>query len=62
VLYFVCSHTFAPSDFVLNKNSVCRLHPQLAKQMVRLALNDTAVHDAVVWLPQQLTCRANRIE
>jgi hypothetical protein len=30
LLTFTRSHTFAPSDFTLNANGVCRLHPQLA--------------------------------
>ncbi len=47
VLDFVRSHTFAPNDFALNKQGVCRLHPQLARQMVELAAGDLAVRDMV---------------
>ena len=31
VLEFVQQHTFAPGDFTLLQNGVCRLNPQLAR-------------------------------
>ena len=43
VLDFVCSHTLSPSDFVLSCNGVCRLHPQLARQVARLAPSDSSM-------------------
>src|SRR5215210_2814070 len=33
ILGFTRSHTFAPSDFMLNTNGVCCLHPQLARKV-----------------------------
>lgn len=38
VLNFVLSHTFTPSDFVSSHHGVCRLHPQLTKEVVGLGL------------------------
>jgi len=43
VLYFVLSYTFTPSDFILNHDGVCRLHPQLARRVARLALTDASI-------------------
>lgn len=43
VLTFVCEHTFAPSDFLLNSSGVCRLHPQLAQEITRMAVIDNEV-------------------
>lgn len=34
VLLFVAESTFAPADFTIASNGVCRLHPQLAKRLV----------------------------
>lgn len=45
VLDLVRSHTFTPSDFILDAKGVCRLHPQLAKQVTRLTINDMAVQE-----------------
>lgn len=36
VLEFVMGRTFSPDDFILNKNGVCRLHPQFARYIVKL--------------------------
>jgi CRISP-associated protein Cas1 len=35
VLKFVLEHTFCPDDFILNKNGICRLHPQFARCVVK---------------------------
>ena len=35
VLEFVLGRTFSPDDFILNKNGVCRLHPQFARYVVK---------------------------
>jgi CRISP-associated protein Cas1 len=40
VLRFMRSHTFVPSDFAMGIHGVCRLHPQLARKVVRLAVGD----------------------
>jgi CRISPR-associated endonuclease Cas1 len=47
VLDFLQSHSFAPNDFVLGADGVCRLHPQLAKQASRLGVNDLLAHEIV---------------
>jgi len=39
VLGFVGPHTFYSSDFTLNTNGVCRLHPQLARQVAGATLS-----------------------
>jgi len=36
ILEFVIKHTFSPDDFILNKNGICRLHPQFARVIVKL--------------------------
>ena len=45
VLSFHRSHTLVPSDFVLAADGVCRLHPQLARQVSRLGVNDLLAHE-----------------
>lgn len=35
ILKFVLERTFSPADFILNKNGVCRLHPQFARFVVK---------------------------
>ncbi|MFM9889019.1 MAG: CRISPR-associated endonuclease Cas1 [Rickettsiales bacterium] len=35
VLEFVMGRTFSPDDFIVNKNGVCRLHPQFARVLVK---------------------------
>jgi CRISPR-associated endonuclease Cas1 len=47
VLSFVRSRTLSPSDFVLGTNGVCRLHPQLAREVAGLAMPETAVQRVV---------------
>jgi hypothetical protein len=47
VLDFVRSHTFTPSDFVLATHGVCRLHPQLARQVGQLGVNEVLAHEIV---------------
>jgi CRISPR-associated protein Cas1 len=36
ILEFITKHTFSPDDFILNKNGICRLHPQFARVIVKL--------------------------
>jgi CRISPR-associated endonuclease Cas1 len=43
VLALVCSQTFTPRDFVIDTKGVCRLHPQLAKQLVSLTASEQFV-------------------
>lgn len=35
ILEFVLDRTFSPDDFILNKNGICRLHPQFARYVVK---------------------------
>ena len=35
ILEFILERTFSPDDFILNKNGVCRLHPQFARFIVK---------------------------
>jgi CRISP-associated protein Cas1 len=44
VLSFVRSHTFVPSDFLLRMDGVCRLHPQLSRQIAELAVREAAIN------------------
>jgi CRISPR-associated endonuclease Cas1 len=37
MLQFVQSHTFHPADFTIRSDGVCRLNPEMAKHVVRLA-------------------------
>jgi CRISP-associated protein Cas1 len=36
ILAFIQTHVFSPSDFILNKMGVCKLHPQFARTVVKL--------------------------
>ena len=54
VLGFVRSFTFAPSDFVLSGNGVCRLHPQLARNVAQLAIDTLAVQAVVAKIATSL--------
>ena len=47
VLDFVRSHTFTSSDFILNTRGICRLHPQLARQVTRLMVSDTPMQKTI---------------
>jgi hypothetical protein len=47
VLGFICSHVFAPGDIIQAANGVCRLHPQLAKQVVGMTVADDIVQETV---------------
>src|SRR5215218_4827491 len=53
VLGFVRSHTFAPSDVILDAQGVCRLHSQLARQVTQLAVNDALVQEILSQLVGQ---------
>ncbi len=48
VLDFVRSHTFTPSDFVLGTDAVCRLHPQLARQVAEQALSNSEMQEVLM--------------
>ncbi len=53
-LGFSYSRTFSPNDFVLGADGVCRLHPQLAKQITRHTASDATVQEAVMRLMKKL--------
>jgi CRISPR-associated protein Cas1 len=60
VLGFLLSHTFAPSDFVLRDDGICRLHPQLARETAaRLAIADNVMQEVVERFVQELRGIAN---
>jgi CRISPR-associated protein Cas1 len=44
-LDFVQTHTFSPADFVLNTQGICRLHPQLSRQVTRLTTKDMVIRE-----------------
>jgi CRISPR-associated protein Cas1 len=58
VLNFVRSHTITPSDFVLEINGVCRLHPQLAREVARLPVSAIAVQAVMSRLVMTLSVLA----
>jgi len=43
VLSLAISTTFTPKDFLLTRDGKCRLHPELARRVVDLALNDEVI-------------------
>jgi hypothetical protein len=47
VLGFVQSYTFAPNDFILKEDGVCRLHPQLARKVTQLPEGDVKLQAVV---------------
>lgn len=47
VLDLLRLNTFTPSDFLLTPKGVCRLHPQMARKVASLALDDNLVRNAV---------------
>lgn len=53
-LKFLMSRKFSPSDFIRNEIGVCRLHPQLAKNIATLAVEQAAVKKVVVELAENL--------
>ncbi len=54
MLAFVHSHTFAPSDFVMGPDGVCRLHPQLARKAAGLVASDSKVQETITRLQKCL--------
>ena len=51
VLEFVQAHTFQPGDFTLANNGICRLNPELARNVVRAIVankNDVLQHGLVL--------------
>jgi CRISPR-associated endonuclease Cas1 len=49
VLQFIRKHKFTPNDFMLTAKGVCRLHPQMARKVVSMAVDDEKVHETVEW-------------
>jgi CRISPR-associated endonuclease Cas1 len=54
LLSFVASRTFSPSDFVLGVNGVCRLHPQLSRQIAGLTVSKATISETLSWLRTKL--------
>jgi CRISPR-associated endonuclease Cas1 len=59
VLQFVQSHTFYPADFTIRSDGVCRLNPEMAKHVVRLASTKMA---AVEGMPKDTFDSRQRLE
>jgi CRISPR-associated protein Cas1 len=47
VLNFVQGHTFDARDLVVTERGVCRLHPQLARTIAGLSMDDRVMHEVV---------------
>ena len=61
LLGFVLSRIFAPSDFVLGSNGICRLHPQLAREATTmLPLDNAVIWEVVGWLVEELRAIVDR--
>lgn len=43
IIEFLKQQTFSPADFILEKNGVCKLHPQFAKNIIKLAENKVEI-------------------
>ena len=56
VLHFARSRTFTPNDFVLTARGVCRLHPQLSREVVQFTASDSSMHSTLLWLIEILGC------
>ena len=48
ILDFVQRAVFSPADFTLTERGVCRLNPQLARNVVKIASVDSEVADVVL--------------
>jgi CRISPR-associated protein Cas1 len=55
LLGFVLLHTFSPNDFVIQTEGVCRLHPQLARQVAKQGLSETVVEGLVAQVQTNLS-------
>jgi CRISPR-associated protein Cas1 len=62
VLGFLCSNAFTPSDFILRADGICRLHPQLARRVTHLGVNDIEVQKVVQWLAETLMALVNSLD
>ena len=60
VLGFLRSQTFASSDFLLGANGVCRLHPQLAREVAGIAVRDATVQEVMTQLVATMKALALR--
>ena len=43
VLQFVLAHTFHPADFTIRSDGVCRLNPEMARHVTRLATTELSI-------------------
>jgi CRISPR-associated protein Cas1 len=57
ILDFIRAHTFTPADFALGTGGVCRMHPQLARQVANLSDKDSAIRELPMWLKARLEQR-----
>lgn len=54
VLDFARGHTFSPGDVHLTERGVCRLHPDLARTVAGLAVDDSALQRVVAEVVRKL--------
>ena len=43
VLEFVQAHTFHPADFTIRSDGVCRLNPEIARQLIGILAQQSSV-------------------
>jgi CRISPR-associated protein Cas1 len=61
VLGFLRSHTFTPSDFILETSGACRLHPQLARRVAGASAEDEAIQDVTSQVVRTLRMAAQAL-
>ncbi|MBP6367028.1 MAG: CRISPR-associated endonuclease Cas1 [Nitrosomonas sp.] len=54
LLKFMTNHKFSLSDFILNENGGCRLHPQLARNIATMTVEHSAIQKIVQGLVNDL--------
>jgi hypothetical protein len=59
LLEFMQKTTFAPADFILTSNGVCRLNPQLARSIVRITDPGEEIQSHAGLLVSQLSCESH---
>ena len=60
LLKFLMNRKFSPSDFTRNESGVCRLHPQLARNIASLSVERAAVQKILTGLAEDLLALVNK--